>query len=90
MNFLKFLFSEEQYKLFYETTLQMPTMKGFDIEEKYEPFQASGWGAHTYYMLDEAENETIVDIMSGVDIDIDEMIKKIQEENYEAVIRNKK
>ncbi|MBE7044324.1 MAG: carbohydrate ABC transporter substrate-binding protein [Ruminococcaceae bacterium] len=38
IDFLQFFFSEEQYRIFIEQTMQVPILKSFEIDEIYAPF----------------------------------------------------
>lgn len=87
IDFLKFLFSKEQYRVFYEATMQMPTMKGFDSEEIYEPFRTQGGNQQGGIIADAESTQVICDILSGVDTDSDEYIEKIQQKNMEYAKR---
>lgn len=87
IDFLKFLFSKEQYGIFYETTMQMPTMKGFDSSEEYEPFRATGHGANSYYILNNETYDVLIKILLDTDSDYDEMTEEIQKQNYEYAVR---
>ena len=81
MDFLKFLFSKEQYKVFYETTMQMPTMKGFDNEQMYEPFRAQGGNSRAGMIVDSEDTKISCEIFSGMEISADEFAEEIQKSN---------
>ncbi|MDD6484550.1 MAG: ABC transporter substrate-binding protein [Clostridiales bacterium] len=91
VDFLKFLFSKEQYGIFYETTMQMPTMKGFDSAEEYEAFRATGRVVDSYYIIDNGNGALgfLIKILSDADLDYDEMIDEIQKQNYECAAVSK-
>lgn len=86
-DFLKFLFSEEQYRIFIDETMQLPTMKGYDTEKMKEVFTPTARGVASLIPIEsqtELEVEYMLKIISDAEIDYRQAAENLYEEIYHS------
>lgn len=86
IDFLQFMFSKEQYKIFVDSTKQIPTVKDLDIDPIFEAFQGGSVPVNNILCLDsdkmaQTPTDAVMQLLSGDDFDYADMEKKLNE-NY--------
>lgn len=83
LDFLEFLFSQEQYRIFIEETMLLPTMKGYDTDDLKDIFvpRKIGVGGLTFKHAS-LEKEYILKIVTGTEFDYDAAAEELYEKYY--------
>lgn len=95
VDFLQFMFSKEQYKIFVDGTAQIPTVKDLDIDPIFEAFQSGSMPINNVLCLeaekiDQTPYDVVMQLLSGQDVNYAEAEQKMNEsykmwlEEYEA------
>ncbi len=83
IDFLEFLFSEEQYRIFIEETMLLPTMKGYDTDELKDVFvPKKHGGSGLTHKSPGFENEYILKIVTDTEFDYDAAAEELYEKYY--------
>lgn len=83
IDFLEFLFSEEQYRIFIEETMLLPTMKGCDTDDLKDIFVPRKIGVNGLtFKQASIEKEYILKIVTGTAFDYDAAAEELYEKYY--------
>ena len=80
------MFSKEQYKIFVDSTKQIPTVKELDVDPIFEAFQGGSVPVDNILCLDsdkmaQTPTDAVMQLLSGQNFDYADMEKKLNE-NY--------